>query len=364
MKQLSILLLAVIFSLPFQATAQEMAPQEQDSIIYPYVLPVWGQKVTDKGYGDQLQLPFGVNLNYVNVYMDLEITEFGLEIGGRDFSDVLNVETLNFTQVSATTNGLNFRADAWVLPFLSVYGLMSSVTGGTQVALQPTWKDATGEIILQLPEFSSEVEFDARTYGIGATLVFGWNNYFLSTDFNYSITDTELLKDQVGYATLSARGGYRFGLSQKNKDFFIAPYAGVMYRDFVGADGNAGGIGLDEVFPELDATFNQTVDAKIASNQELIDAEGTTPAEKIKLQAQNQALTTIEERVNESGLFSTRVDYEIKKELLQTVTFQMGFNMQINKHWMLRGEYSLSDEQRFLMTGLQYRFGVKKKGMK
>ncbi|MBP1840627.1 hypothetical protein [Formosa algae] len=355
MKQFILCLLAIC------CLATNGYSQEKDSIAYPYVLPVWGQKVADRGMADQLQLPFGLNLNYVNVFMDLDITEFGLEVGGKDFTDVLNVETLNFTKVTATTNGVNFRADAWVLPFMNVYGLFSTVTGGTQVALQPTWKDATGEIILQLPEFSSKVEFDATTYGIGTTLVFGWNNYFVSTDFNYSRTNTELLENQVGYATLSARAGYRFRLSDKNPDFYIAPYAGTMYRNFVGAKGNSGSIGLDEVFPELDATFNDAVDEKIASNQEIIDAPGTSAAEKIKLQAQNQALQTIEDKVNESGLFSTKVDYQIRKELAQTLTFQMGFNLQLSKNWMVRGEYSLSDEQRFILTGLQYRFGIKKK---
>ncbi|MDO6760507.1 hypothetical protein Q4566_09885 [Tamlana sp. 2_MG-2023] len=337
--------------------------QVQDSISYPYVLPIWGDKVAERGMADQLQLPFGVNVNYVNAFMDLEITEFGLDIAGKDVSNILNVETLNFTNVAATTNGLNLRADAWILPFMNVYGLFSTVTGGTMVSLQPTWKDAEGEIILQLPEFSSNVEFDAMTYGIGTTLVFGWDNYFLSTDFNYSRTNTALLKEQVGYATLSARAGYRFGLSKNNKDFFLAPYLGVMYRDFVGADGNSGQIGLDEVFPDLDMTFNETVDDKIASNQAIIDDPATDPKVKIKLQAQNQALTTIEETVNDSGIFTTKIDYNIKKEIAQTTTFQMGFNLQINKHWMFRGEYSLSDEQRFIMTGLQYRFGIKKKGV-
>ena len=323
-----------------------------------------GQKVQDRGMADQLQLPFGVNLNYVNSYMDLEITEFGLSLGDRDLSSIVNLETLNFQQVSATTNGINLRADAWVLPFMNIYGLFSSVTGGTQVSLQPTWKDATGEVILQLPEFSSNVGFNALTYGFGATLIFGWNNYFLSTDFNYSRTDTELLKKQVGYGTLSARAGYRIKLSNTNKDFFVAPYLGVMYRDFIGAEGNTGDIGLDEVFPDLDATFNETVDAKIANNEEIINDPSTSAAEKIKLQAQNQALKTIENTVNESGVFSTEVDYTIQKELVQTVTFQIGLNLQINKNWMVRGEYSLSDNQRFLLTGLQYRFGIKKKGIK
>ncbi|AEV33833.1 hypothetical protein Oweho_2875 [Owenweeksia hongkongensis DSM 17368] len=338
--------------------------QTSDSIVYPYVLPIWGQQVQDRGMADQLQLPFGLNVNYVNAFIELEITDFDLSIGGRDFSKIVNLETLNFQEVSATTNGANFRADAWVLPFMNVYGMFSSVTGGTNVTLQPTWKDAVGDVILQLPQFSSNVDFNAVAYGLGTTLIFGWDGYFSSIDLNYSATKTELLEDQVGYLTMSSRGGYRFLLSKKNKDFFIAPYIGIMYRNFTGSKGNNGSISMDEVFPELDQTFNEKVNGKIADNEAIINDPSTTAAERIKLQAQNQALETIEEEVNESGVFSTEIDYFIQKELIQTITFQFGFNLQLNKNWMLRGEYGVADSQRFLMTGVQYRFGVKKKGLR
>ncbi|WP_194768234.1 hypothetical protein [Tamlana sp. I1] len=356
MKRFIVLFLVTLY-LPVKSLAQT-----QDSITFPYVLPIWGDKVAERGMADQLQLPFGLNLNYVNTFMDLEITEFGLSIDGHDLTNIVNVETLNFKQVSATTNGLNFRADAWILPFLNVYALVSTVSGGTNVSLQPTWKDLEGEIILQLPEFSSHVNFDAFSYGIGATTIFGWHGYFTSIDFNYSRTSTELLDNQIGYATLSGRFGHNFKLSKKNKDFTIAPYLGVMYRDFVGARGSTGNIKFNEVFPDIDTKFNETVDSKIASNQDIIDNPNTSASERIKLQAQNQALQTIEDKVNDSGVFTTEIDYNIKKDLVQTVTFQMGFNLQINKNWMFRGEYSLSDAQRFILTGLQYRFGIKKKG--
>ncbi|AUS05069.1 hypothetical protein C1A40_06115 [Tamlana carrageenivorans] len=338
--------------------------QTQDSIAFPYVLPIWGDKVAERGMADKLQLPFGLNVNYVNAYIDLKITEFELLFGGRDLSGIINAETLNFQEVSGTTNGVNFRADAWVLPFLNVYALMSKVAGGTNVTLQPTWKDGTGEIMLQLPKFSSSVDFDALAYGLGTTLVFGWNGYFSSVDMNYSATDTDLLKEQIGYLTMSGRLGHIFGLSKKNKDFFIGPYVGMMYRDFVGADGSSGSINLNQVFPKLETSFNQRINNKISSNQDIIDDPSTPPAQKLKLQAQNQALTTIQEGVNDSGLFTTQIDYFIRKELIQTITFQFGFNLQFNKNWMLRGEYGVADSQRFLMTGLQYRFGIKKKGFK
>ncbi len=335
--------------------------QVADTATYPYVLPIWGQKVQDKGMADQLQLPFGVNANYVNAFMELDITEFQLLVGGKDLSGIINTETLNFTSVSATTNGSNFRADAWILPFMNVYGMLSIVKGTTNVSLQPTWKDAVGDVILQLPEFSSIVEFDALAYGAGTTLIFGWNGYFLSTDINYSRTETALLEEQVGYLTLSARGGYRFFLNKKNENLFIAPYVGMMYRDFVGSHGSNGSIGLDEVFPELDESFNNKANEAIQENQDVIDDPNTSLADKIKLEARNQAIEEIQDRVNDSGVFTTEINYYIKKDLIQTVTFQFGFNFQINRNWMLRGEYGVSDSQRFLMTGVQYRFGVKKK---
>ncbi len=200
---------------------------------YPYKLPIWGQKAFDKGYGDQLQLPLGVNINYVYANIDMKITEFTLNIGDYDLSDIINIETLNFTEVSANSSGLNYRADAWIFPFMNVYGLFSKISRWTSVRLQPTWKDSLGNVILQLPEFGATVDFDAIAYGAGTTLVFGYQNYFLSTDINNSATDTELLDNQVGVLNLSTRLGYKFDLSRNNPDFFLAAYIGIMNRDFV-----------------------------------------------------------------------------------------------------------------------------------
>ncbi len=330
---------------------------------YPYKLPIWGQKAFEKGYGDQLQLPLGVNLNYVNTFIDMKITEFALNVGNTDVSNIINIETLNFTEVSAVSNGINLRADFWLFPFMNIYGLYSNVSGGTNVSLQPTWRDELGNIILQLPEFNADVDFNAQAYGIGTTLVFGYQNYFLSTDINYSATDTELLENQIGILNLSARLGYKFDLSKKNPDFFLAPYIGIMNRDFVGAKGSRGSIQFNEVFPQIDTVFNEKINTKVESNNQEI--QGLNPildADRIiKLKAQNLALREIQSTVNDNDAFSTSINYFIKKEMIQTYTFQFGFNLQMNKHFMLRGEYGISGSQRFILTGLQYRFGIKQK---
>tara|TARA_B110001454_G_C12673583_1_gene414842 strand:+ start:169 stop:1257 length:1089 start_codon:yes stop_codon:yes gene_type:complete len=357
--------LVIIILLMFNISSWSQNLTINDSIVekkYPYRLPIWGQKAYDKGYGDQMQLPLGFNVNYVNAFIDMEITEFTLNVDGFDLGDIINSETLNFTDVSATTNGVNFRGDLWLFPFMNVYGLFSKVKGGTNVSLQPTWKDGLGEILLQLPEFSASVDFDAIAYGFGSTFVFGYQNYFLSTDINYSATKTELLDNQVGIFCLSLRLGRKFNLSKKNPDLNLAGYVGVMNRDFIGADGSSGSIKFNEIFPDLDATFNEQITEKISNNTDIIN--GLNPIlnsdEIIKLKAKNLALERIQTSVNESEAFSKSINYSIKKEMIQTYTFQFGFNLQLNKHWMFRGEYGVSDSQRFIMTGLQYRFGLLK----
>lgn len=356
------LVLAFVFSQFLCFSQSEMISDSIPDKGYPYRLPIWGDKAYEKGYGDQLQLPLGVNLNYVYAFIDMEISEFALNIGDYDLSEVINIETLNFTEVSATTSGVNMRADFWLFPFMNIYGLYSKISGGTKVSLQPTWKDAVGNTILQLPEFGASVDFDALAYGAGTTLVFGYQNYFLSTDINYSATETELLDDQVGVLNLSARLGYKFDLSKKNPDFFLAAYVGVMNRDFVGAKGSTGSIQFNEVFPDIDNVFNERIDTRVAENNQKI--ENLNPisdaGEIVKLKAQNIALEEIQGKVNESGAFTTSINYFIKKDMIQTRTFQFGFNLQLNKHLMFRGEYGVSGSQKFILTGLQYRFGIKK----
>ena len=137
----------------------------------------------------------------------------------------------------------------------------------------------------------------------------------------------------------------------------------MMYRNFVGAKGSNGSINMNEVFPEMDVSFNDNVDTRIQENTDAIDnLHPIFDAEEIRqLKVRNRTLNTIQTTVNDSGLFNTEINFFIHKEMIQPTTFQFGYNFQINKHWMLRGEYGVSDSQRFLMTGLQYRFGFKRK---
>lgn len=343
---------------------------KKDSVVsgneYPYTLPIWGQAVTDRNI--DLQLPLGVNVNYIYNEMDLKISEFGMYIGddpntpiNSAITEILNINTLNFTQTTASAAGVNVRLDAWILPFLNTYGMFSHNAGKTSVVLQPTWRDTDGNILLQLPVFSSEVIFESKTFGVGTTFVYGWNDYFISADINYSSTSSELLNQNVGIVVASARIGKRVIFPNNMK---LAVYFGAMYRDFTSHKGNTGTIELDEALPGLEQFILGGIENKITLNKnEITRLQNEQPEgwqlEVAELRAKNLTLGTMYSTLDGNEVFKAPINYNIKKDLVSNWTTQIGFNFEMTKNWMVRGEYGYSADQKFMMLGLQYRFGLK-----
>ncbi|WP_430817069.1 hypothetical protein [Carboxylicivirga sp. RSCT41] len=342
----------------------ETAQSSQDSTKlkteYPYVLPIWGQKVADRNI--KMQLPFGINVNYVYNQMTLDLTHFSMNFyDGENLDDIINPETLNFTETVGTTNGVNIRADAWIFPFFNVYGIYSRNQGSTKVAFQPrvVEKDLgpNGNLMeirtLEEPIDVDKVTFTANSFGIGSTLVYGWSDYFVNVDGNMTWSTSDLLEQTVAFFVGSARIGKRVSL--KN-DMKLAFYIGAMYRDFVNKENNTGSIGV----PELDEGIARAIDGLTAINDEQIllweSLPESTPGRDEKLDelyAREERLDHASERLENSDA----INYDIKKEIVNNWSTQIGFNLEINENWMYRAELGYRDDQKFFMTGLQYRFG-------
>ena len=144
--------------------------------------------------------------------------------------------TLSFTSTIATTNGVNFRADAWILPFLNIYGIYSRNVGSTEVSFQPQVIERdlgpNGNLMqintLEKPIEVDPVYFSSNTFGIGATTVYGWDDYFVSLDGNLTWSTSDLLTETIVFFVGSARIGRRINLGNGMK---LALYFGAMYRN-------------------------------------------------------------------------------------------------------------------------------------
>jgi hypothetical protein len=332
---------------------------------WPYNMPLLGKKAVERGY--KIQLPYGLNFNFVYNRMDLEITQFGMSIGNDPNSplnqlieEYVTLETLNFKNTIARANGMNLRADVWILPFWNVYGLYSNNNGSTEVSLQPEWYDEEGNLLLSLPVITSEVNFSANTYGIGSTFVGKiYKDYFFSVDGNMSWSHSEILNDPAVLSVISARVGRRISL--KN-DMKLALYVGAMYRGFVDNEGNFGAVAIDEALPNIGNNVFSAIEQQISLNNEKIAAlDPNNPLDQIQieiLEKGNERLYEIESAFE--GLISSDVNYGIKKDLVNHWSVQFGFNFEINDNLTFRGEFGKGTGNDFVMTGIQYRFGLKR----
>ncbi|AZQ61629.1 hypothetical protein EI427_05100 [Flammeovirga pectinis] len=321
---------------------------------YPYVFPILGQKVYDKGYS--LPLPIGFSVSYINTSMGMGISDLGVGFKGLDSSkpyfgakipqekidQIVKgpiLESLNNNVTMATASGMNYRMDVYVLPFLNVYGMVSEVSGSTSIGLGGG-SDTGG--------FGSTVDFDALAYGGGFTLAYGYKGWFSSVDINYALSDTDLLEEQIAIGTYSIRFGKKFNVNHGKQS--IAVYVGAMNRNFTNDSSTPGSINLNDVVKnevDLGQPIENIYSGLSRTQQALVkQVLGGAPDGS---------------RINDhmNGMIdNTVVEYDIKKDLLQTWTVQCGFSIELNKHLAIRGEYGIADNNKFLMTGINYRFGI------
>src|SRR5688572_9049671 len=76
-------------------------------------LPIWGREAREKGF--DLPLPMGLGLTYTYINQNMVVSDVEVEGNALDVT-IRDAETITHTGV--------FRADAWLFPFLNVYGLV------------------------------------------------------------------------------------------------------------------------------------------------------------------------------------------------------------------------------------------------
>ena len=181
------LLLVLLVTAP--ALAAEPSPsgpgdvEVRDAVQWPHPLPFMADVALKRGY--ELPLPFGVSGVFFYVERDVEISNVRLGINGAPLRDVNNFIDLG---ARSRSSGGIARFDAWLLPFLDVYGLVGYVTStadlkGTVTVPRPL---RPGSLTFNL---AGTAKVDGPTVGGGFTLVGGYRELFVLGDLNYSKSD-------------------------------------------------------------------------------------------------------------------------------------------------------------------------------
>ncbi|ALR75887.1 hypothetical protein [[Enterobacter] lignolyticus] len=245
--------------------------------------PIWGDEARARGY--EIPLPFGINLNYMNIRQDIGVDSImfsGLKLGDHPIpSDMFKIDA-GHTRESSKTETL--RMDMWVFPFLNIYGLYGYTKGSSvstvSVDADPTKFTGINRIIAgsvhrlyqqgSLQDIDFTLDFKGRTWGTGATLAGGYGNWFALVDTNYTRTDFDILDGNISALTVSPRVGYRFSFEGISGPSHLSLWVGSMYQDVQQEfKGNLSDLQMPAELQPLINAVNKDGDGKFAVKQHL-----------------------------------------------------------------------------------------------
>jgi len=363
---LALLCVLFLFTSVDTALAQvysDLSKEKSEDKDYPYLLPIWGQKVKEKGF----DLPYsaGIGVNYLWQESDIIISNVSIGFNGGPLYNV--DELIRFNSTSAESWGINIRPDVWILPFLNVYGIFARAESTTAVDVGIYLPRIGGEE--ELFSIQTSPEFSSETAGFGLTPTIGVWGGWIAFDMNFTWTDVDKQEKPVFAFIFDPRIGKTFKLGRK-KDRNISVWVGG-FRVKVNRD-TKGSLPIGDILPteEWETRIAQG-QVKVGEAQTELDqwweslnpVEQANPVNRLRREANQRkinfaatVLNSAEDAV--SNAENATLDYTLDKEQAKLWSMTVGSQFQLNKSWMIRAEYGFSSGRQQILAGLQYRFGL------
>ncbi|HEV8245851.1 MAG TPA: hypothetical protein VGP93_08780 [Polyangiaceae bacterium] len=184
--------LALLWILAQPAFAQEEAR----------MLPFLGEEARKRGY--ELPEPFGVGLVYYKLVRDIDVTDLRLGSNGAPPTSVSRYADLGS---STNVDNVNIKADAWLLPFLNVYGIVGKIWNKSDTTVNVTLPPlvpggASRSFTTTLP-----TTLEGTVKGVGVTLAGGYESFFGALDVNWAKADLGF-DERFKAVIASARAGW------------------------------------------------------------------------------------------------------------------------------------------------------------
>jgi hypothetical protein len=351
-------------------TNKEMGKKNADLIDslkkteYPYSLPIWGKKVVKKGYNLPYSAGLSVNYMWQKSAMVIENLSVGFNNGPKHDLD----QVIRFNEATSEANIINIRPDVWILPFLNIYGIFASSKPSTTVGFG-IWVPDSSNNWNEVVSYKTKANFTAQSMGFGLTPTIGVAGGWIALDVNFTWTDVSALDEPAFSVIFGPRLGKTFKFKKPEQN--IAIWAGGFRVKFASATN--GSVALSDVVPDIgslggkiDAGIKKVGDAQTQVNtwwNSLTPPQQNNPVNKAKYETANRALTAAGNFLTAadgavSTISTSTVQYSLDKRVKDPWNFIIGSQFQINKHWMLRGEYGFLGSRQQFLAGLQYRFGL------
>jgi hypothetical protein len=137
----------------------------------------------------------------MNIWQDYDIksVEFEPLVPPGSLPPIAGVEV---DRASGNAYSIDGRVDAWLFPFLNVYGVMGYTQGDTATTAAATLAG------LGTLEFPFVLDYEGFTYGGGLTLVYGYKQLFAMVDYNYTRTDLDIADSEITAHVVTPRVGW------------------------------------------------------------------------------------------------------------------------------------------------------------
>ena len=330
---------------------------------YPYILPIWGDKVTKMG----ISLPYSAGVSVQYLWQESDIIIDNLMVGFNNNEKYNLDQIVRFNETKSTANAMNFRPDVWVLPFLNVYGIIATSQLSTIVDYSIFVPDSLGNS-KEAIRLNSKANFNATSFGFGVTPTFAVAGLFVALDMNFTWNDIPELKKPAFAFVLGPRLGktFKFKKPERNIALWVGGFRLKLNSGTEGSLLMKDVLDLSDLQPKIDAASIKVDEAYVQVDtwwNNLSPAEQKKPGNIAKYERANSAITkadgyvgSLDEALNDSQQAS--VQYSLDKRPANMWNFIVGTQFQINKHWMIRAEYGFLGTRNQFITGLQYRFGL------
>ena len=155
-------LLALVLMIPLGVSAESRLPFMKDKV------------------GDvELPLPWGIGIDFYTMDQDYDIESLMFNVPGLSLDDPTLIDVTNDVQ------HFDIKLDAWILPFLNVFGIVGHIESDTVIDLSRAPVQG-----LPFPLGKLTVATDGTVLGLGFTLAYGNENWF--TSLTTTFTDTDL----------------------------------------------------------------------------------------------------------------------------------------------------------------------------
>ena len=213
-------------------------PKENEPIHWDRALPFYGQNVVDMGHA--LPLPIGISLIYANNTQNMEI--YDLKVKNSN-GEMTSVNFVDFSDNASDTQTPQLKIDAWLFPFMNIFGTVGKIDGDATVSFAFDGDDLleqVGEDCDRMNRqcrkwqgtytdpFTVDVNMEGWSYTAGTVLATGWNDYFVSIPMSFTFLDIDRRKTHGTVINISPRVGKVHQLPGQQS---LAWYVGANYMD-------------------------------------------------------------------------------------------------------------------------------------